>query len=89
MPDFAPVITDYWAAAFSGKPLHNNEYLTITANPDLDDNERVTILRTADDDRVSIAVSPQSPMHWPKTLPRSAIRQRPTSGPRWPPKASY
>ncbi|GAA2439863.1 GNAT family N-acetyltransferase [Mycolicibacterium llatzerense] len=58
MPDFAPVITDYWAAAFSGKPLHNNEYLTITANPDLDDNERVTILRTADDDRVSIAVSP-------------------------------
>lgn len=58
MPDFAPVITDYWAAAFSGKPLHNNEYLTITANPDLDDNERVTILRTAEDDRFSIAITP-------------------------------
>ncbi|WP_418002154.1 GNAT family N-acetyltransferase [Mycobacterium sp. PDNC021] len=58
MPEFAPVVTDYWAATFSGKPLHSNECLTITVNPELDDDERVTILRTADDGRVSIAVNP-------------------------------
>lgn len=58
MPEFAPVVTDYWAATFSGKPLHSNECLTITVNSDLDDDERVTILRIADDDRVRIAVNP-------------------------------
>ncbi len=58
MPDFSPVITDYWTAAFSGKTLHHNEHLTINVNPDLRHDERVTILRTADDDRVRIAVNP-------------------------------
>lgn len=58
MPDFAPVITDYWSATFSGKLLHRNGYLTITVSPDLDDDERVSVLRGADDGRVAIAVSP-------------------------------
>jgi RimJ/RimL family protein N-acetyltransferase len=58
VPEFAPVVTDYWAATFSGKPLHSNECLTITVNPHLGDDERVTILRTADDDHVLIAVNP-------------------------------
>lgn len=58
MPEFSPVITDYWTAAFSGKPLHGNETVTITVNPDRAHDERVAILRTAGDDRVSIAVSP-------------------------------
>lgn len=58
MPEFAPVVTDYWAATFSGKPLHSNECLTITVSPHLGDDERVTILRAADDDHVSIAANP-------------------------------
>jgi len=58
VPDFSPVITDYWAAAFSGKTLHRNEHLTITVNPDLDHDERAAILRSADDKLVSITVSP-------------------------------
>ncbi|MUL80165.1 GNAT family N-acetyltransferase [Mycolicibacterium sp. CBMA 226] len=58
MPDFSPVVTDYWAAAFSGKPLHRNENMTITVSPELDDDERVTVLRTAEDHSVSIAVTP-------------------------------
>ncbi|QPG71670.1 GNAT family N-acetyltransferase [Mycolicibacterium mucogenicum] len=57
VPDFSPVITDYWTAAFSGKTLHRNKNLTINVNPDLQHDERAAILRTADDDRVSIAVS--------------------------------
>jgi len=56
--DFSPVVTDYWAAAFSGKTLHTNEHLTITVNPDRAHDDRAAILRTADDDLVSIAVSP-------------------------------
>lgn len=58
MPDFSPVVTDYWAAAFSGKPLHRNENMTITISPELDDHERVTVLRTIEDDRVAMAVTP-------------------------------
>lgn len=58
VPDFSPVVTDYWAAAFSGKQLHCNDYLTITVNPDLADDTRVAVLRTTDDDHVSIAVHP-------------------------------
>lgn len=58
MPEFAPVITDYWVAAFSGKPLHSNGHATITVNPELDDNERAAILWTAEDDRFSIAITP-------------------------------
>ena len=58
MPDFSPVITDYWTAAFSGKTLHRNEHLTITVNPDLDHDERAAILRSADDKLVSITMSP-------------------------------
>jgi RimJ/RimL family protein N-acetyltransferase len=58
VPDFSPVITDYWTAAFSGKTLHRNEHLTITVNPDLDHDERAAILRSADDKLVSITMSP-------------------------------
>ena len=58
MPDFSPVITDYWTAAFSGKTLHRNQHLTITVKPDLDHDERAAILRSADDKLVSITVSP-------------------------------
>lgn len=58
MPDFSPVVTDYWAAAFSGKQLHHNDYLTITVNPDLAGDSSVTVLRTTDDEHVSIAVHP-------------------------------
>ncbi|MCX8557861.1 hypothetical protein OS121_22685 [Mycolicibacterium mucogenicum] len=58
MPDFSPVITDYWTAAFSGKTLHRNEHLTITLKPDLDHDERVAILRSADDKPASVVVSP-------------------------------
>lgn len=58
MPDFAPVITDFWSAAFSGKPLHHNEYATIVVRPDRDDDERVAVLWTAEDDRLSIAATP-------------------------------
>ncbi|MUL44786.1 GNAT family N-acetyltransferase [Mycobacterium sp. CBMA293] len=58
MPNFSPVITDYWRAAFGGEPLHSNEYLTTTVNPDLDHDDRVAVLWTADDDRISIAISP-------------------------------
>ena len=58
MPDFSPVITDYWTASFSGKPLHRNEHLTITVKPDLDHDERAAILRSADDKPASVTVSP-------------------------------
>ncbi|MDX1877023.1 GNAT family N-acetyltransferase [Mycolicibacterium sp. 141076] len=58
MSDFSPVVTDYWAAAFSGKTLHTNEHLTITVNPDRAHDDSAAILRTAHDDRVLIAVSP-------------------------------
>ncbi len=58
MPDFPPVVTDYWAAAFRWEPLHRNDYVTVTVNPNLADNARVAVLQTADDDRVSIAVTP-------------------------------
>ena len=58
MPDFSPVVTDFWAAAFSGKQLHHNDYLTITVNPDLAGDSSVTVLRTTDDEHVSIAVHP-------------------------------
>lgn len=58
MPDFSPVITDYWTAAFSGKTLHRNEHLTITVRPDLDHDERAAILQSADDKLVSVTVSP-------------------------------
>ncbi len=58
MPDFSPVITDYWTAAFSGKTLHRNEHLTITVKPDLDHDERAAILRSADDKPASVTVSP-------------------------------
>ena len=58
MPEFSPVITDYWTAAFSGKPLHGNDNVTIIVKPDLQHDERVAILRIAGDDRVSVAVSP-------------------------------
>ncbi|SHX02752.1 putative acetyltransferase [Mycobacteroides abscessus subsp. abscessus] len=58
MPDFSPVITDYWTAAFSGKTLHRNEHLTITVKPGLDHDERAAILRPAGDKPVSVTVSP-------------------------------
>jgi RimJ/RimL family protein N-acetyltransferase len=58
VPDFSPVITDYWTAAFSGKTLHHNEYLTITVRPDLEHHERVALLRSAHDKPVHITVSP-------------------------------
>ncbi|OBC07724.1 hypothetical protein A5784_07975 [Mycobacterium sp. 852013-50091_SCH5140682] len=58
MSDFSPFIIDYWATAFSGKPLHSNEYVTITVNPDLDDDQRVAVLWTAEDHRVAITVAP-------------------------------
>ena len=58
VPDFSPVVTDYWAAAFSGRLLHRNDHVTVTANPDLAADARVAVLRTAEDDRVSMAVTP-------------------------------
>jgi len=58
VPEFSAVITDYWATAFSGKPLHGNDNVTITVKPDLEHDERVAVLRIAGDDRLSIAVSP-------------------------------
>ncbi|MDR3660182.1 MAG: GNAT family N-acetyltransferase [Mycobacterium sp.] len=58
MLEFSPVITDYWRTSFSGKMLHSNKYMTIVINPDLSDDERVTVLWTAADDRISIAVTP-------------------------------
>lgn len=58
MPDFSPVITDYWTAAFSGKTLHRNEHVTITVKPYLDHDERAAILRSPDDKLASVTVSP-------------------------------
>ena len=58
VPEFSPVVTDYWAATFSGKPLHSNEYVTITVNPELADHERAAILSTAEDDRIAIVITP-------------------------------
>lgn len=69
VPDFSPVVTDYWAAAFDERPLHRTDHVTVTVNPDSAADARVAVLRTAEDDRVSIAVTPLSPRRWPKTLP--------------------
>lgn len=58
VPDFSPVVTDYWAAAFDERPLHRTDHVTVTVNPDSAADARVAVLRTAEDDRVSIAVTP-------------------------------
>ncbi|MET4427217.1 GNAT family N-acetyltransferase [Mycolicibacterium sp. 624] len=58
MPEFSPVVADCWLAPFTGDVVHSDERLTVVVNPSLDDDERVTVLWTAADDRVSIALTP-------------------------------
>lgn len=58
VPELSPVVADCWLAPFTGDVLLGDERLSIFVNSSLDDDERVTVLWTAADDRVSIALTP-------------------------------
>ena len=48
MAPFSPTIESYWQDAFLGsESLYRNDTLTITVKPDLDEDRRVMLLKTA------------------------------------------
>lgn len=55
---FSPAITAFWARPFAGEIIHSGERLTLTVNPALGHEERVTVLQSAADVRTAFALSP-------------------------------
>ena len=49
MPLFSETITEFWQTRFlNGEVIHQDDYFTVTINPDLSEDRRVMVLETVD-----------------------------------------
>jgi len=59
VPSFSPVVAAHWDRRVVGRDLYRDDRLRLVANAGLEEDERVTVLRTAVDGRTSVAVTPE------------------------------
>lgn len=59
MPDFSPIITDFWRTYFGrGTVLQDSDDLQLTVYPDLDEDAQLMVLHTIDD-KTSVTLVPE------------------------------
>ncbi len=58
MSRFAESVHEYWREALAGDERHRSANLSLTLAPELDEDERVTVLHTVADAHTAVAVSP-------------------------------
>ncbi len=59
MPDFSPIVTDFWRTYFRrGTVLHDGADFQLAAYPDLDDDGQLMVLRTVDG-KASVSLVPE------------------------------
>lgn len=59
MPDFSPIITDFWRSYLGrGTALHSSENFQLAVYPDLDEDSQLMVLHTVDGE-TSVALIPE------------------------------
>lgn len=58
MNNFPETIHQYWKIPFSGKYLYRDDHLSIFINPELEDDESVTILHSSRHTHTEVALLP-------------------------------
>lgn len=59
MSVFSESIHHYWSSPFAGQTIYQDERLAVVINPDLDEDESVTILHWSADRSTSVALLPE------------------------------
>ncbi|MDE9562947.1 GNAT family N-acetyltransferase [Xenorhabdus bovienii] len=80
MPLFSQTITDFWQTPFlNGDVLYSDGAFTVTVNPDLNEDRRVTVLETSDGRVMAVltpALADKAGLYQQQELSESIFRQK-------------